>query len=550
MSAIEKLITENIDVWSSAIKKRNSQGRGSSNKIELYGIKKLRELILELAVRGLLVPQDPKDEPASVLLEKIAKEKTKLIRKGVVKSPKALPEISSNEILYEPPRSWSCVRLGNVVDIVRGITFPSSEKSKVPESGRAACLRTTNVQDKIEWEDLLFIREKFVKRDDQYIHQNDIVMSMANSRELVGKVAIIEREPAMKTSFGGFLAVLRPRLLNSTYVMLFLRAPAVRSILIGSASQTTNIANISLGKLNPLVMAIPPLAEQHRIVAKVDELMSLCDQLESQQTNSITAHEQLVEVLLNTLTQSANNQELTNNWLRLAEHFDTLFTSKSSIEQLKKAILELATSGKLVPFTAIAKKGVLKEYLSFGPRNGLSPKESPIDTPYKVLRLGATSYGTLNMGEVKFVDIDIDEDSHLWLKAGDILLQRGNSHIFVGSNVLIDSDLENVIYPDLMMKLRVSEEASSEYVSLWLKSPSARSFMWQRMTGTSGTMPKISKKIVESIPIIIPPMDIQDALVKLVGELMVFCNQLKVRLADAQDAQSNLADALVEQAIM
>jgi len=75
MSDTHLLITENIDVWTTAIKKRSATGRGSNKKIELAGIKKLRELILELAVRGQLVPQDPNDEPASVLLEKIAAEK-------------------------------------------------------------------------------------------------------------------------------------------------------------------------------------------------------------------------------------------------------------------------------------------------------------------------------------------------------------------------------------------------------------------------------------------------------------------------------------------
>ena len=75
MSDAQLLITENIDIWTSAIKKRSATGRGSNKKIELTGIKKLRELILELAVRGELVPQDPNDEPASVLLEKIAAEK-------------------------------------------------------------------------------------------------------------------------------------------------------------------------------------------------------------------------------------------------------------------------------------------------------------------------------------------------------------------------------------------------------------------------------------------------------------------------------------------
>ena len=88
MTDVNNLITDNINVWTSAIKKRNSQGRGSNSKVELTGVKKLRELILELAVRGKLVPQDLKDEPASVLLEKIAEEKAQLIINKKIKKQK------------------------------------------------------------------------------------------------------------------------------------------------------------------------------------------------------------------------------------------------------------------------------------------------------------------------------------------------------------------------------------------------------------------------------------------------------------------------------
>jgi len=94
ISKPEQLITEHIDIWTSSILTKSTSGRGNSKKYELYGISKLRELILELAVRGKLVPQDTNDEPASVLLEKIAIEKAELIKKGEIRKSKSLPKIS------------------------------------------------------------------------------------------------------------------------------------------------------------------------------------------------------------------------------------------------------------------------------------------------------------------------------------------------------------------------------------------------------------------------------------------------------------------------
>jgi len=131
--------------------------------------------------------------------------------------------------------------------------------------------------------------------------------------------------------------------------MILLRTPINRALLIDGASQTTNIANISLAKLNPLVLSIPPLAEQHRIVAKVDELMALCDELEREQTENSEAHQTLVETLLATLTQAEGSEAFAEAWQRIADHFDTLFTTEKSIDQLKQTILQLAVMGKLVP---------------------------------------------------------------------------------------------------------------------------------------------------------------------------------------------------------
>lgn len=247
--SVEKLIVDHMETWTSALQTRSTAGRGSSGKIDLYGIKKLRELILELAVRGKLVPQDPNDEPASELLKRIAAEKAELVKQGKIKKQKPLPEISEEEKPFELPQGWEWVRLGDFTNIIRGITFPGNEKSQFQAPGKIACLRTANVQEQIDWDDLIYISDSFVKRDDQYLQEHDIVMSMANSRELVGKVALASLPDNSKFTFGGFLSVLRPLVVNEIYLMALLRCETYKSQLIESASQTTNIANISLAKL-------------------------------------------------------------------------------------------------------------------------------------------------------------------------------------------------------------------------------------------------------------------------------------------------------------
>ncbi|MDF5696817.1 restriction endonuclease subunit S, partial [Vibrio parahaemolyticus] len=118
--AVENLITEHIDIWTSAVKTRSTSGRGSSKKLELYGIKKLRELILELAVRGKLVPQDSSDEPASVLLERIAQEKDQLVKEKKIKKPKPLPKILTDEVNFSLPPSWQWTHFSNILDFSGG----------------------------------------------------------------------------------------------------------------------------------------------------------------------------------------------------------------------------------------------------------------------------------------------------------------------------------------------------------------------------------------------------------------------------------------------
>jgi type I restriction enzyme S subunit len=128
--SIEHLITEHLDIWTAAdTEKKSGRGRGSANSGNVYGIKKLRELILELAVRGKLVPQDPNDEPASELLKRIQAEKAKLIAEGKIKKSKPLADITDDEKPFELPINWKWAKLGLIGYTQTGAT-PSKSNSE------------------------------------------------------------------------------------------------------------------------------------------------------------------------------------------------------------------------------------------------------------------------------------------------------------------------------------------------------------------------------------------------------------------------------------
>lgn len=541
--AVEKLIVDHIDTWTTALQTRSTAGRGSSGKIDLYGIKKLRELILGLAVRGKLVPQDPNDEPASELLKRIAAEKAELVKLGKIKKPKPLPEISEEEKPFELPEGWEWVTLATIGEIVGGGTPKSDNPQYWAKNG-------------IKWltpADLYGLKGKYISSGARDISPTGLSNSSArlmpkgsvlfSSRAPIGYVAIADAELSTNQGFKSCVPYIKD---SAEYIYYFLMASAKK---IDAEASGTTFKEVSGAIVSKILFPLPPLSEQLKIVSRANELMSLCDQLEQHTLTSLDAHQQLVETLLTTLTDSQNADELAENWARISEHFDTLFTTEASIDALKQTILQLAVMGKLVQSSDVVEYKKLKTFLSFGPRNGFSPVESKNNTRIKVLKLGATSYGELNIQESKFVDIDIDNNSHLYINEGDILIQRGNSANFVGCNVLVKENHKNIIYPDLMMKIRTNEDLLPEYASIWLSSPLARGFMWDRMTGTSGTMPKISKKVVEEIPIIVPSIATQQKCIAFVNLAIKICSDLKIRLQTSQQTQLHLADALTDAAI-
>ncbi|WP_205341679.1 restriction endonuclease subunit S [Denitrificimonas caeni] len=546
MSKVEQLITEHIDIWTSSILAKSTAGRGSNKKYELYGIKKLRELIFELAIRGKLVQQDPKDVSGSALRDELVSEKKMLVKEGKARRSKTLPAITNHEKLFDLPENWQWVRVADIGNVFNGNSISSNiKKSKYSTfSVGMPYIATKDVEygfDSLNYNNGINIPHDEPKFK---VAHKGAVLICAEGGSAGKKCGIAEQDIYFGNKlfanelFSGVL----PKYILTAYL-----SPTFYEHF--SELMTGIIGGISLANFMMLPIPLPPTNEQLRIVSKVDELMLLCDQLEQETESSIDAHATLVDVLLAALTDSADTNELAQNWARLSEYFDILFVTEQSIDALSKKILEVAVKGMLTN-TINVRKIPLKKLLSFGPRNGFSPKEVNYQTSNKVLALGATTTGRLLLEKSKYFEYEIPCDSHLWLSKDDILIQRGNAASYVGSSIHIEDKVIGYIYPDLMIKIRASDEVDTEYLSIVLSSPASREFMWDRMTGTSGTMPKINQKTVESVPIPLPDLKNQRLIVSIVSELMEICEQLKINLQQSQETQVQFTDALVDQALV
>jgi type I restriction enzyme, S subunit len=193
-----------------------------------------------------------------------------------------MPENVSGDLRYQwrhrVPSGWRKAPLGDVMEIVRGISFPKDAKTLEPHAGYVACLRTANVQRDVEWSDLWFVPEEHVKREDQYVHSGDILISTANSYELVGKVARVTNMPHQAT-LGAFISLLRPGDgLDSKFAYYQIAWSDTQDRIRSTASTTTNISNVSTRKLSNIELAIPPLDQQKRIVAEIEKQFSRLDE--------------------------------------------------------------------------------------------------------------------------------------------------------------------------------------------------------------------------------------------------------------------------------
>ncbi|QKT16748.1 restriction endonuclease subunit S [Salmonella enterica] len=591
--AVEKLIVDHIDTWTTARQTRSTAGRGSSGKIDLYGIKKLRELILELAVRGKLVPQDPNDEPASELLKRIAAEKAELVKQGKIKKQKPLPEISEEEKPFELPVGWEWVALQAICSLENGDrskNYPN--KSTLVETGipfvNAGHLENGNIRQ----EDMTFITpEHFsILRSGKFL-DGDILFCLRGS---LGKSAIVQNLSGAIASSLVIVRVFEPTF--NKYIHLYFDAPLSYDF-INKYDNGTAQPNLAATDLARFLVPLPPLDEQSRIVNKITELMTLCDQLEQHSLTCLDAHQQLVETLLTTLTDSQNADELAENWARISEHFDTLFTTEASIDALKQTILQLAVMGKLVlqdpndePASELLKRiaqekaqlvkdGKIKKQKPLPP---ISDEEKPFELPegwvwcrlgelalkseagwspqcentprsgeqWGVLKISAVTWGEYQPEENKALPAHLSPREEYEVKENDFLISRANTAELVARSVVVPENTpNNLMLSDKIIRFEFSSFVSAHYISIVNNSLFSREYYKEVAGGTSSSMKNVSRNQVSELIIGLPGYNEQLKIVENITKYIQICEALTSKIQSAQQTQFHLADALTDAAI-
>lgn len=580
---MNQLIIDNIDIWTSTVKTKSASGRGSSKKRELYGVKKLRELILELAVRGKLVPQDPTDELASVLLERIAEEKAQLVKEKKIKKSRKYEAIDESSLPFDIPSNWEWAR-------IEDLGHDLGQK-KPDQTFTYVDVGSINKELGFIEDPSIMQASEAPSRARKLVKENTVIYSTI--RPYLLNIAVIDRnfspEPIASTAF----AIVHPLSgVSSSYIYRYLRSPSfieyVESVQTGVAYPAINDKQFFYG-----LIPVPPTKEQHRIVAKVDELMTLCDQLEQQTEASIKAHQVLVTTLLGTLTNSADADELMQNWARISEHFDTLFTTEASIDQLKQTILQLAVMGKLVPqdpndepASALLDR-IAEEKAQLIKENKIKKQKAlpPIADDEKLfglangwcfVRLDDICTG-ITSGSTPPKDKFIESEGVPYLKVYNIRNQKidfSYKEQFVDSAHHTTKLTRSILYPgDVVMNIvgpplgkiaiipdsypewncnqaivvfRPIESLLNKYIYTYL---TAGLFLQSiELIGTAG-QDNISITKSRSIVLPMPPLEEQRRIFARVEELMVVCDELKARLKESQTTQLHLTDSFVDLAL-
>jgi len=553
------------------------------------GVKRLRELILNLAMRGLLVPQDPTAQPARELLREIEAEKDRLIRAGKLKKSNKLPEILPKENPYKLPPSWEWVMLGNLAQKIGSGSTPLGGKNAYVSNG-IPFFRSQNIWNEgLRIDDVALIPEEVHKKmQATRVKAKDILLNITGAS--IGRCAVIP-DDFIEGNVSQHVTIVRciePQIRR--FLHFFLISPLGQSM-IWSRQVGVSREGLSKKVLEQFTIPLPPLEEQKRIVEKVDRLMEQCDRLEQlhkeREQKRIIVHAAARDRLLN----AKGDRELQTAWEFLRDRFGDLYAVKENISELRKAILQLAVMGKLVPQDPndppasellkeiqaekqrlisegkISRQKPLPELQSntipmrvpqnwkwvkledlvdiiTGVSKGKSYKlQEMICLPY--LRVANVQRGYVDLEIMKYLSIPLVDLPRYEVLQNDLLITEGGDWDKVGRTAIWKGEITPCIHQNHVFKARkFIKEQDVFWMQLYLNSPVARSYFAGASKQTTN-LASINKTQLRGCPIPIPPLPEQHRIVAKVDQLMQLCDQLESKIDQQTQTQTRLLNTLM-----
>jgi type I restriction enzyme S subunit len=529
-------------------------------------IPRLRRFIFALAVRGKLVKQDPNDEPAAALLG----------------GDRRLPQDSETEP-WNLPSGWAWSSLDLIGETLGGGTPSKAD----PQFWNGS----------IPW-----VSPKDMKVDvliDAHDHISTSAVEHSATRLIpTGSLVMVVRGMILAHSFPTAITAVPVTINQDMKALVPFRSDLIRFLLLLTKGlkpevlrlvrrSTHGTCKLLTADLFSLPISIPPFAEQHRIVAKVDELMALCDRLEAAQTERESRRVWLASSCLYHLTNSENAESIHDHAHFYLTHLPRLTARHEQIKELRKIIFNLAVRGQLVPQDPEDEPASeMLERIHTQKAHETFPEMAPDTIPFRIplgwqwIRFGqiitaadagwspttegfprsGAEWGVLKVSAVSWDRFLPDENKQLLpdvipperarVRRGDFLISRANTSALVAKCVVVKEEPTNLILSDKIVRLQIAVECNQEFVCMVNNyAAHARSYYAEEASGTSLSMKNVSRAVIYALAVPLPPAAEQHRIVATVDRLMALCDRLEAQLKISQIDQHLLLEAVLHQAL-
>lgn len=485
-----------------------------TNTLE-FDAQALREKILDLAMRGKLVPQDPNDEPASVLLEKIKAEKEQLIKEKKIKKSKPLAPITDDEKPFDIPDSWEWIRLGDTANYIQRGRSPKYDKeNKIYPIISQKCVQWNNISLK----DAKFVTKEFLNKLESYrfVKRNDILWNSTGTGT-VGRLNIVS-DDFNKVPVDSHVTLIRTNSnINSKFIYYYLMSPIIQNNLNDYLTGTTKQKELGLSSILKVNIPLPPLSEQSRIAAKIAQLFALLRKVES----STQQYAKLQTLLKSKVLDLAMRGKL----VKQDPHDEPAGVLLEKIKAEKEQLVKEGKIKKSKPLPLITDdekpfdipdswEWVRLGDLSFSIRYGFTASAENSGNS-KFLRITDIQDGKVNWKNVPYCTIPEDKINDLKVKNGDILVARTGGT--VGKSFVVSNLTETTVFASYLIRIRTI--FVEQYISYVLDSSLYWNFIAKNKSGTG--QPNVNAKKLSEIIIPLPPLEEQSRIAAKMAQLFI-----------------------------